>query len=86
VNSLAAEAVSSIAAIATPLVNMSKTLLDSLATIPTQPRKVPTLTPITNFALTIDAPLADSMRSLFKELNIDPTAKPVDHVDEPVAG
>jgi hypothetical protein len=83
VHPLAAEAVSSIAAIANPLVNMSKTLLDSLATMPTQPRKVPALTPITNvtpFALTKDAPLADSTRSLFKEFNIDPTAKPVDHV------
>lgn len=80
---LASDPVASIAAIASPLVNMSKTLLDSLAAMPSQPRKVPALSLIseaTPFALKKDAPLAESTRSLFKEVGIDPTTKPVDSV------
>ena len=80
---LAPDAVASIAAIASPLVNMSKTLLDSLAVMPSQPRKVPALSLIsgtTPFALKKDAPLTESTRSLFKEVGIDSTTKPVDFI------
>lgn len=73
-------AVSSFTAIASPLVSMSKTLLDTLGQVPKQPQQTPALTTgkLTPFALLPNAPLPETTKSLFKDLNLDLTAKPID--------
>lgn len=76
------DTMTSAAVIASPLVSMSKTLLDSFSALPAQPRKVPAWTMPSKipFALSPDVPLQDNTRSLLKANSIDPSAKPVDHV------